>query len=226
MNDQAFRELLAAEAERVRPGPLLRENRARIRNRRRVSFAAIGILGSVLVASLWMAAGLVRPAGTNPNATGATGQSQGDAATHDAGIYAAVIERLLEENQTDGRSGGRFARVYVLDGVVESAADPMDESDPPSRLPARLKSKIRKLVDYDSPLVFRRERADVLDSLGRVRNQGVLIRLGPIEDRGDVMHVGVNLWVDPMRATWLTYVLSETDGVWTVRDTAGPISTA
>jgi hypothetical protein len=59
-------------------------------------------------------------------------------------------------------------------------------------------------------------------SPGHVKNGGVLISLGPIEEDRRRVRVGNSLWISGLAGQWLTYVLEQRDGHWTVTGRSGP----
>jgi hypothetical protein len=80
------------------------------------------------------------------------------------------------------------------------------------------------------PVEFVAERESVVTgthggrSPGRIRHNGVLISLGPIEPSGRRVDVEASLWINGLAATWLTYVLEEKNGTWKVTGTTGPMA--
>jgi hypothetical protein len=157
------------------------------------------------------------------------------AADRAAKIYAAVIRQLVTKDHTFGRADPGFKVVYVLDGVVEDAEDPskpVDAQDPTHPFSHDLKGGVQILSRLGDlpPIRFVPERDPVVagirsgSSPGHVKNGGVLISLGPIEGNATRVRVGNSLWISGLAGQWLTYVLEQRDGDWTVRGTSGPMA--
>lgn len=156
------------------------------------------------------------------------------AVQRDAAIYAAVVEQLVTKDHTFGRDPG-FNVVYVLDGVVEHAEDPLApvrKRDPANPFADELKAELRSLTDpADLPrLEFVAERDSVIEGArsgtrpGHVKDRGVLISLGPIEGGDRRAKVGSALWINGLAGLWLTYVLEHRHGGWVVTGTTGSLT--
>lgn len=57
-----------------------------------------------------------------------------------------------------------------------------------------------------------------------VKKGGVLLSLGPIEPSGNRVEVETSLWINGLARQWLTYVLEQRGGTWTVTGTNGPMA--
>jgi hypothetical protein len=152
----------------------------------------------------------------------------------DALIYAAVVRQLVTKDHTFGGGDPGFKVVYIVDGVVEGAEDSMktlDELDPKRPFGHDLKDGVRFLsAAADLPDVeFVPERDAVVVGAGsagpgHVKNEGVLITLGPIEGSGKRVEVGNSLWINGLAGQWLTYVLELQDDVWRITGTTGTVA--
>ncbi len=71
-------------------------------------------------------------------------------------IYASVIRRLVTKDHTFGGSDPGFEAVYVLDGVVRGAGDPMKPTSdrPKEALPEDLKVGLRATLADLPPVTF------------------------------------------------------------------------
>jgi hypothetical protein len=58
--------------------------------------------------------------------------------------------------------------------------------------------------------------------MGGVKNDGVIISLGPIERKKGRVHVATGLWCNSTCGQWLTYVLKQRDENWRITGTTGP----
>jgi hypothetical protein len=143
-------------------------------------------------------------------------------------IYSAVIRHLVTRDHTFGGGPSPFESVYVLDGVIADASDPMAGNlfGPPARsFPLPLVAGIQERLRDLPPLRFvsngnRVRRGKPLDG---VKNEGVIISLGPIEaKKPHRVQVSNSLWCGGLCGQWLTYVLREDDGRWRITGTTGP----
>lgn len=140
-------------------------------------------------------------------------------------IYAAVIRRLVTKDHTFGRAKSPFAHVYVVDGAVENAGHVTKEGEPGERFGRKIKEGIRQQLRSLPPIDFVRAPDSVrigADGLGGVKNDGVIITLGPIPRGQDKVKVQNNLWCGGRCGQWLTYVLRRQGGNWRVIGTMGP----
>ena len=144
----------------------------------------------------------------------------------EAAIYSAVVRRLVTKDHTFGRRPTPFELVHVVAGEVDDAGDPMGDlfDRTPRRFPADLVSGMRAELRRGLPPVrFVDDPDDALGPLGTVRNDGVLVALGPIERRENGRaYVPSALWCGGKCARWQTYVLVTRNGRWRVAGTTGP----
>jgi hypothetical protein len=138
-----------------------------------------------------------------------------------------VIEALGEGPHGE-RADRRVKKIFVLDGVISNAADPMKLNNPEQPFGHNLKGGIRFLAGLADlpPIDFVADRESVVVGRppGRARGGGAIVSLGPIEGAGSRVEVGVNTWSNSLAATWLTYVIEEKDGHWKVTGTTGPMA--
>lgn len=141
-------------------------------------------------------------------------------------IYAAAIRQLATKEQ---RATPSPKVIYVLNGVIERAQNPLQgQSDPERPFAPTLRAELRATLRDLPPLEFVDERASVLAgpaaaSPGRVVSGGVLVSLGPIRGTGARAEVGCNAWKDGKGALWLTYVVERRGKAWKVT-TSGPLT--
>jgi hypothetical protein len=167
--------------------------------------------------------------GSQPEGTGTS-----DLVPRETVIYAAVIRQLVTKDHTFGGADPGFRVVYVMDGVVKGAGDVdgnVDESDPAEPFGDDVKAGLRTALGGDlPPIEFVSERSSVVvgtnsgKAPGHVKNEGVLISLGPIEGSGTKAEVGNSLWINGLAGQWQTYVLEARDGAWKVAGTTGPVA--
>lgn len=164
------------------------------------------------------------PPDTSPARTGTKPASAGRAE-----IYAAVVRELVTKDHTFGNGPSPFKRVFIVDGTVKGAGDAQAGLHAaPRPFPVEVKTgitralpelpSIRFVANPDSVIVERR-------ACPRVRGDGVLISLGPIEHRaGPKVRVPSGMFFSCLGGQWLTYVLEPRGGSWRVLGTRGPIS--
>lgn len=165
--------------------------------------------------------------------TAGSGAAQGRVARHSApsrldrtvSVYAAVIRELVARDHAFGVSDTGV--VYVLDGSVEGAGDPMrSATGHPRRFPPALKRRLRKALGDLPAMRFVEDRASVIvgDPPGHVIDNGVLLTLGPIKGVPTRFEVASSLWVNGLAGQWQTYVVVPAGRGWKVGGTTGPIA--
>jgi hypothetical protein len=172
-----------------------------------------------------------------PDSAGPASQPEGSADTplvpRETLVYAAVIRQLVTKDHTFGGADPGFKVVYVLDGVVKGVGGVdahVGQSDPAEPFSDDVKAGLVSALEDLPPIEFVSERAAVIigknstDPIGHVKNEGVLISLGPIEGTGTKVEVGNSLWLSGLAGLWQTYVLRSRDGVWKVAGTTGPVA--
>ncbi|MEA2517794.1 MAG: hypothetical protein QOG16_1632 [Actinomycetota bacterium] len=139
-------------------------------------------------------------------------------------IYAAVIESMVED-----MNRFPFKRLYVVDGPVEGAGDPMSGFQRSTdAFSEPMKQALVERLDGLPPIGFI-ARAEEFQ-LGRngmdgVKHHGVIITLGPIRRRSATrFHVGHSQWCGGLCGEWATSVVENIDGKWEVTGTTGPVS--
>jgi hypothetical protein len=189
-------------------------------------------IGAVLVGVALALAACDRGEETDPRPdadTDATTVATSDDKQEDertAAVYAAVVRQLVTEDHTFGGGPAPFERVFIVDGAVPRASNPMPLWREPPRpfAPAVRAGIIEQLADLppvefvsnpDSVVAGRRECA-------HVKRNGVLITLGPIKGDSDKATVPNGLFFACLGGQWLTYKLERTDEDWRVTGTKGP----
>lgn len=192
-------------------------------------------VGLILLALLGCSGGESNPGAPAANTSPAGGSATvADQPQRDALIYAAVVRRLVTKDHTFGGGDPGFKVVYIVDGAVEGAEDSMktlDELAPKQAFGHDLKDGVAFLSAAAElpPVEFVPDRDAAIVGAdsggpGHVKNEGVLITLGPIEGHGTRVEVGNSLWINGLAGQWLTYVLELEDGVWRVTGTTGPMA--
>ena len=175
-------------------------------------------LFAVLVASA--CGGTAGQGSTHPQGSDGAGQ-----ASRDALVYAAVIRQLVTEDHGFGGAPSPYRRVYVLDGAVPSAADPMRLLDQPAQPFADgLDQQVIAELDGLPPVSFVASRRLAITGAepGHVVHRGVLITLGPITwVDAQTAKVANNRWASGLNGQWLTYTVSYESSSWRVTGVAG-----
>lgn len=177
---------------------------------------AIALSGLFLVTTACGVAGLP------PVSGGTSAISPDPSVQRTVAIYSAVIRQLVSN-----AASGRIVPVYVIDGAVDGAEDPMkplNELWPVVAFDSAVKEGlIRALPDIKS-LTFVAERSQVVvgQGPGHVIGRGVLLTVGPIHQDGASVTVGSSYWMNGLNGQWQTYVVQERGTGWAVTGTTGP----
>jgi hypothetical protein len=139
-------------------------------------------------------------------------------------IYAAVLRRYLSTPQDNSNLG--FATVFVLDHTDVAAADPMRTAASTTTAPISAADQrgIAAALRDVAPVRFVASRDQVIvstDGCAVVRDNGILILLGPPVPAGGTVQVAINGYVACLGATWLTYVVAHHPDGWQVTGTTG-----
>lgn len=140
----------------------------------------------------------------------------------EAFIYAAAVRHLVEED------GDEPKRIYVLDRAVSGAADasgPAEGEGTP--IPQGVQDRVREELALLGRVVFISDRDDVINPEskgGRVRNDGILITLGPVPTGPDRVEVEASSYRGLLGGTWQTLVLERRGLRWQVTGTTGPVA--
>lgn len=159
---------------------------------------------------------------SHPNRGGATAESH--RASQAALVYAAVIRQLVTKDHGFGTAPSPYRHVYVLDGVVPSAGDPMHLVDQPANPFADgLGLQIAAALPQLPPVTFVRSRRLAITGaeLGHVIHRGVLITLGRIEwIDSKTARVANNRWASGDNGQWLAYTVKYESSSWRVSGVA------
>ena len=142
-------------------------------------------------------------------------------------VYAAVIRRLVTKDHTFGGGPSPFGYVYVVDGAIPGAGNPMKNFRQVASEPFAddLKQEILDRLTDLPPVEFVLDPDDVREGkngMGGVEDFGVIITLGLIERKAAKVHVSNRLWCGGLCGQWLTYVLEPRGNAWRITGTTGP----
>jgi hypothetical protein len=163
---------------------------------------------------------LATPTAHSPATPPPTGSPSADVT--EAEIYAQVLRRYLG---TPGENSfpQAFKTVYVLDQAYRDAADPTGKHEHGTPITAPIQHQVIADLAGMAHVTFIADRSSVLEAPGggcpQVKNGGILITLGLPAGNGQQVQVGVNGWVACLGATWLTYILQNHGGGWSVTGT-------
>ena len=139
-------------------------------------------------------------------------------------IYAAVIRQLVTVDHGFGGAPSPYRHVYVLNGVVPSAADPMHlVSRPLIPFKPGLVQAISAKLHGLPPVSFVQNRGGVVAGRnpGHATHAGVLITLGQITWRDDTTAiVANNRWASGLNGQWLKYIVRHHNDEWSVTGVA------
>jgi hypothetical protein len=133
-----------------------------------------------------------------------------------AQIYAAVLRQYLTSGDASVGADYRFPQVFVLDHTVADAgASGRVPGDGP--IPAEVQRAITGAVVEVGALAFVTSAEEVIVApCAHVRDDGILVTLGPVNGVGDQVQVGVNGHMGCLGANSLTYEVQQTSSGWRV----------
>ena len=175
---------------------------------------------AVLVAS---ACNTSKSGSSDPTGGGATADASHT--SRGALVYAAVIRQLVTNDHGFGSGPSPYRHVYVLDGAVPTAADPMHlVSQPAKPFVVDLAQQMAAELETLPPISFVRSRGLAIAGAepGHVVHRGVLITLGRIQfvdSRTD--RVANNRWASGDNGQWLTYTVKCDGSSWRVVGVSG-----
>jgi hypothetical protein len=134
-----------------------------------------------------------------------------------AQIYAAVLRRYLTSGDATVGAGYRFPQVFVLDHTV-AGAGASGRVPGGGPIPADVQRAITHALTEVGPLTFVTSAEEVIVAQGcaHVRDDGILVTLGPLNGLGDQVQVGVNGFMACLGANSLTYSVQQTSSGWRV----------
>ncbi|HVG87718.1 MAG TPA: hypothetical protein VM823_02025 [Gaiellales bacterium] len=141
-------------------------------------------------------------------------------AEHNGLIYAAVLRQLIEVDHGFGRAPSPYRHVYILDGPVAGAGNPMHAMGVPRHaFGAGVKRQISHHVEGLPPVDFVRTQPV------HVPGRAVFVRLGPVRWVNDsTVHVSNSRWAHGRDGLWVTYVVRLGPAGWHVTAIVGPVA--
>lgn len=140
-------------------------------------------------------------------------------------VYATVIRQLVTVDHTFGDGPSPFKHVWVVDAPVDGVgafgARPTKRGTP---FDAELRAGLTERLADLKPVDFVSD-ADEVRQMGRdpeVKDNGVIVTVGPIEEHGKKIHVAHEIWCGGLCAEWFTYVLEKRGDAWVITGDTGP----
>jgi hypothetical protein len=137
----------------------------------------------------------------------------------EAFIYAAAIRYLVQEGGVEPRV------IFVLNRAVARAADPDAPSGAGAPISGEVQDRVREELALLPRIKFVSERGDVIGPASqgaRVRNDGVLITLGPVPPGPDRVEVAASSYMGNLAGSWQTLDVKRYGLRWRVEGTTGP----
>jgi hypothetical protein len=142
-------------------------------------------------------------------------------------IYAAVLREYLTSGDAAIAADYRFPHIFVIDHAVAGAgpSGPGTSGDGP--IPSAARRAITHALTDVGPLTFVASGDEVIvEPCASVRDDGILITLGPVDGTGDRVQVGVNGFMSCIGGNSLTYEVQQTSSGWRVSGVTalGPVA--
>jgi len=119
-------------------------------------------------------------------------------------IYEAVIWQLVTTGDSTFGPNPQFPVIYLVDRAKEAAANPESPADAGTPLPDEGKRALLAAL-LELPLEFVADDDAVIlpvEEGGGVKDQGVVVTLGPIPEGEDQVEVEASLYAGNLAATW------------------------
>jgi hypothetical protein len=143
-------------------------------------------------------------------------------------IYTAVLRQYLTSGDATIAADHRFPEVFVLDHTVAGAGAAGQGTSGGGPIPPAARRAITRTLTDVGPLTFVASGDEAIEphSCARVRDDGILITLGPVDGTGDRVQVGVNGHMGCLGANSLTYEVQQTTSGWMVSNITalGPVA--
>lgn len=144
----------------------------------------------------------------------------GGVATRPARIIATVIFAAIAADH-------RFPQIFVIDHAVAGVGASGHGTSGGGPIPPAARRAITHALTDVGPLTFVTSGGEVIVApCAHVRDDGILITLGPVDGTGDRVQVGVNGHMGCLGANSLTYEVQQTSSGWIVSGitAAGPVA--
>jgi hypothetical protein len=188
------------------------------------TIAAVLVAAAIAVTGCATSSSADRPSGPppvpNPTHAPRPRPDRFDQARRDrqAQIYAAVLRQYLTSGDASVGASYRFPQVFVLDHTV-AGAGASGRVPGAGPIPAAVQWAITGALAEVGPLTFVASSDEVIvepQGCAHVRDDGILVTLGPVDGAGDQVQVGVNGFLACLGANSLTYRVQQTSSGWRV----------
>jgi hypothetical protein len=143
-------------------------------------------------------------------------------------IYAAVLRQYLTSGDAAIAADYRFPHIFVIDHAVAGAGASGPGTSGGGPIPPAARRAITHALTDVGPLTFVASGDEAIEphSCAQVRDDGILITLGPVDGTGDRVQVGVNGHMGCLGANSLTYEVQQTSSGWIVSGitAVGPVA--
>jgi hypothetical protein len=143
-------------------------------------------------------------------------------ADRQAAVYPILLRQFLTSGD-DSFGGHRFPRIFVLDRAVAGAGAPTrGAAIGGAPIPPAARRAISGALADLGPVAFVASPEAVIvdrNRCARVRDEGILVTLGPLAGVGDRVEVGVNGFVACLGGASVSYVVGWTGAGWAVLET-------
>jgi hypothetical protein len=132
-------------------------------------------------------------------------------------IYTAVLRQYLTSGDA-GYGDTRFPHIFALDHTVAGAGAPGHKAPGGGPIPRAVQRAITHALTDVGPLTFVASPDAVIEDhpCAHVRDDGILVTLGPVDGSGDRVQVGINGFRACLGANSLTYLVERTGRGWAV----------
>ena len=118
----------------------------------------------------------------------------------------------------------------MLDRAVPGIGDPQTEPSTGTAIAADTQRVVIDTLSDLGPVSFVSDRASVMvadASCQTVKDDGILLTVGPLIGHGERLEIGINGYVACLGATWLTYTVEHNPRTgWRVTGTTGTMAIA
>ena len=129
-----------------------------------------------------------------------------------------MLRQYLTSGDATIAADYRFPQIFVIDHAVPGAGASGQGASGGGPIPPAARRAITRTLADVGPLTFVASGDEVIEphSCARVRDDGILITLGPVDGTGDRVQVGVNGHMGCLGANSLTYEVQQTTSGWMV----------
>lgn len=143
-------------------------------------------------------------------------------------MYAGVLRRYLTTSADNSFPEHTFKRIFLLNRAIPGIGDPETERSTGTAIAADTRRVLIDALADLGPVSFVADRKSVMTAdagCETVKDDGILVTVGPVIGDEERVEVGVNGFVACLGATWLTYVVEHRLRTgWRVTGTTGTMA--